>query len=326
MSEQCEGGEALRQGVPADVEVPAVVEGGVGQISVEVADPPEQMPEESQTLRRETGEKLAEIFANMREEGDSDDELDELEARVKAAHAAAEAESQEVVDKLREEARKLAEANNAAIKQLGQTTQAIIAAKAELEQVTTELGAKHEELGLAMEGLITIGGHEQAQEIIAAMRAKNPAVTEQLLRAAARHELRHAASTEEPENTKTAADPEVAEKPVVASHVPREPQPVLPVPERGELTTRIAKPIAPVEAPAEPTRRIEPVGGDESGQTEVITQPYDVRTEFTGHHKMDTAPDQASPSGQPKVPQYVARMQAMGVDPTQLAQHWPTQQ
>lgn len=325
MSEQRVGGEALHQDMPADVEVPGVVEGVVGGFTVEATNPPEPVLEKPFTLRHETGEKISAIFARMREEGDPEDELTDLEERFRAGLRAEEEASRAVVEGLQQEARDLAASNNNALEML-QAKRATLGRLEELKQkADAELEAKKAHLEKAHAALIKLGEKGgTAEEIEAVMAEIDPEAAEKLI--AARHELREKPA-EPVESAPEAPAPEF--KPV------EDPEAAASDAARAVLTTPMAKLVAPVEKPAEPTRIIVPVGG-ETGGPEEQTQPYDVQAEFTASGEAmaygqqsgvdAAAPAQVSPSGQPKVPRYVARMQAMGVDPKQIARHWPTQQ
>jgi len=255
MSEERKGGEALSQGAPVEPNVlEPVVEGGVDGVSVEAVDPPERVPGEPQTLRRR-GERLAEIFENMREAGDPEDQLTEFEENFRRDLVEEETRAREAIDALREEAAALANSNQRAIQELNNRRQTILRLQ-ELEQTQRKtLEQAEARLKLAHAALIKLGEKGgNAEEVEAAMAAINPDAAAEMI--AARHAL-------------------------------REPKPVEPEP---ELTTRMAK-AAIVEAPAEPTQAMEPVGGGEAEPRGEKTVPFDPRTEFG---KPDGKYDQAA--------------------------------
>jgi|GEM_PF-2154846 len=310
MSEQDRSGEALGQPAAPQEQVKTVESVVLGS-TVEVSDPPEAVPHVPQSLRRDLGEKISDIFGRMGDPEDPDDELTDLEEKFRAGLRAEEEISEARLELLRQECKDLAESNDHAFGVLRQRSHAIgemdkrlAEREDDIAALDAQLEAKKAALARAHEALVKLG--------------------------------EKGGTAEEIEAVMTEIDPEAAEKLVAARHELREPKPVEPVEPpvpteaRGELTTRMAKPrptevdTAPVETPAELTQTIQPMGEADDGEEK--TQPYNVQVaEFSEPGSVAYDP-QAPQTGQPKVPRYVARMQAMGVDPAQIAQHWPTQQ
>jgi len=262
MSEQDRSGEALGQPA-APVEQVRTVESVVLDSTVEVSDPPEAMPQPPQSLRRDLGEKISDIFGRMGGPEDPEDELTDLEEKFRAGLRVEEEASEARLELLRQEGKDLAESNDHAFHVLRQRSSAIgemdkrlTKGENDIAALDAELEKKKAHLALAHEALIKLGKKGgTAEEIEAVMAEIDAEAAEKLV--AARHERRpqlalSAAEMAEP----TRSFEPVAEQPGSVAH---------------------AEPTATVETP---TNSIEHTDTKEPAEEQPATRPFDTTIDF----------------------------------------------